>query len=62
MFSRIVKAIKWLKTEINKDQHYVSTPPPVKGEPRWVTKTHAMQEMDFRTGKRNDGRDNKEGQ
>lgn len=53
--NQVTKFLKWLKTEIAKDQHPVSKPLPVKGEPRWVTTTHKMQEYDFRMGKRNDG-------
>lgn len=54
--NRVTKFLHWLKVEIAKDQHPVTAPAPVKGEPLWVTKTHKMQEHDFRTGKRNDGR------
>lgn len=52
------KFLMWLKEQIEKDQHkyYMDcTPFPVEGEPKWVTRTHMLQEFDFRTGKRNDG-------
>lgn len=57
----IFKAIgaKWasIKQQIKDDQHTPPEPPPVKGEPYWVTRVHQQQEYDFRTGKRNDGRE-----
>jgi len=53
------KLWNWLKWQIAKDQHPAPPAAPVKGEPKWVTRVRQEQRYDFRTGRLNDGSDEK---
>lgn len=55
--SRLTKFLRWLRAEVAKDQHPAPKAAPVAGLPQWAADARKAMQYDFRTGKRNDGRE-----